>query len=46
MAEAQKVEIKEKRVQQVATGDRAILPEGAKTIPVYVWVKSMKCRRP
>ena len=39
MAEAQKAESKEKRAQQVATGDRAILPEGAKTIPVYVMGK-------
>ena len=39
MAEAQKAGSKEKRAQQVATGDRAILPEGAKTIPVYVMGK-------
>jgi len=31
---------------QVATGDRAILPKGAKTIPIYVMGKGTRCPKP
>jgi succinate dehydrogenase/fumarate reductase-like Fe-S protein len=39
MADAQTGECKCAPKQQVATGDRAILPEGASTIPIYVMGK-------
>ena len=39
MTEAQTAQSNMERVQQVATGDRAILPEGARTIPIYVMGK-------
>ena len=39
MTEAQTSQSKNDRVQQIATGDRAILPEGAKTIPIYIMGK-------
>ena len=39
MANAHTCEAPSANVQQVATGDRAILPAGAKTIPIYVMGK-------
>ena len=39
MTEEQSPQSQNEQVQQVATGDRAILPEGAKTIPIYVMGK-------
>ncbi|MFC1534254.1 4Fe-4S dicluster domain-containing protein [Thermodesulfobacteriota bacterium] len=39
MAEAETKQSSEKQLQRIATGDRAILPEGAKAIPVYVMGK-------
>jgi len=39
MSEAETTQSKEQRVQKMATGDRAILPEGAKTIPIFVMGK-------
>ena len=39
MAEEQTSQSSDKQVKQIATGDRAILPEGAKTIPIYVMGK-------
>jgi len=39
MAETDTSQSTEKQAQKIATGDRAILPEGAKTIPVYVMGK-------
>jgi succinate dehydrogenase/fumarate reductase-like Fe-S protein len=39
MAETQTCKMSSAPVRQVATGDRAILPEGAKTIPIYIMGK-------
>jgi succinate dehydrogenase/fumarate reductase-like Fe-S protein len=39
MSDAQTAQCKCAPTKQVATGDRAILPEGAKTIPIYVMGK-------
>jgi len=39
MAETQTCKMSSVPVQQVATGDRAILPKGAKTIPIYIMGK-------
>jgi len=39
MTKAKTSQSKNERVQQIATGDRAILPEGAKTIPIYIMGK-------
>ena len=39
MSDAQTAQSKGTPTQQVATGDRAILPEGAKTIPIFVMGK-------
>jgi succinate dehydrogenase/fumarate reductase-like Fe-S protein len=39
MAETEVTESGKETSQQVATGDRAILPEGARTIPIYVMGK-------
>ncbi len=39
MAETQGCQSSSTPVQQVATGDRAILPEGAKTIPIFIMGK-------
>jgi succinate dehydrogenase/fumarate reductase-like Fe-S protein len=36
MAKTETTESFEQRAQKMATGDRAILPEGARTIPIYV----------
>ena len=36
MSEAEAIQPKEERIPKMATGDRAILPEGARTIPIYV----------
>ncbi|MBW1863462.1 MAG: 2Fe-2S iron-sulfur cluster binding domain-containing protein [Deltaproteobacteria bacterium] len=39
MADPEKTQSTEQQVPKIATGDRAILPEGAKTIPVYIMGK-------
>ncbi len=39
MSEAETTQSVEQRVQKMATGDRAILPEGAKTIPIFIMGK-------
>ncbi|MDY6880098.1 MAG: 4Fe-4S dicluster domain-containing protein [Desulfatiglans sp.] len=39
MSDAQSVQGATKPAQQVATGDRAILPEGARTIPIFIMGK-------
>jgi succinate dehydrogenase/fumarate reductase-like Fe-S protein len=39
MAETQKAESMHQRAQKMAMGDRAILPEGARTIPIYIMGK-------
>ena len=39
MSESETTQSMEQRVQKMATGDRAILPEGAKTIPIFVMGK-------
>ena len=39
MTEAHNAQSNDKQIHQIATGDRAILPEGAKTIPVYIMGK-------
>jgi succinate dehydrogenase/fumarate reductase-like Fe-S protein len=39
MSEAETIQPVEKQFQKIATGDRAILPEGASTIPVYIMGK-------
>lgn len=39
MAEIQTSKSNDKHIQQIATGDRAILPEGARTIPIYIMGK-------
>ena len=39
MAEAQMSHTEREQEQQIATGDRAILPKGAKTIPIYIMGK-------
>ncbi len=39
MTDTQSSQSNDPEIQQIATGDRAILPEGAKTIPVYVMGK-------
>jgi hypothetical protein len=39
MAKAETTESLEQRAQKMATGDRAILPEGARTIPIYIMGK-------
>ena len=39
MAETESTQSTEQRVQKMATGDRAILPEGARTIPIYIMGK-------
>ena len=39
MADTESSQSNDQEIQQIATGDRAILPEGAKTIPVYVMGK-------
>jgi succinate dehydrogenase/fumarate reductase-like Fe-S protein len=39
MADAQTAQSASTPVQQVATGDRTILPEGAKSIPIYIMGK-------
>ena len=39
MTDTQSSQSNDQEIQQLATGDRAILPEGAKTIPVYVMGK-------
>jgi len=39
MADPEKIQSTEKQALKTATGDRAILPEGAKTIPVYIMGK-------
>ncbi len=39
MTDKEKIRSAKKQVQDIATGDRAILPEGAKTIPIYVMGK-------
>jgi len=39
MADNETVQSAEQSVQRIATGDRAILPEGARSIPIYVMGK-------
>jgi succinate dehydrogenase/fumarate reductase-like Fe-S protein len=39
MSEAETTQSVEQRVQKMATGDRTILPEGAKTIPIFIMGK-------
>ncbi|MFC1821565.1 4Fe-4S dicluster domain-containing protein [Thermodesulfobacteriota bacterium] len=39
MAETETAQSTEQQVQKMATGDRAILPEGASTIPIYIMGK-------
>lgn len=39
MSETETTQASEQRAQKMATGDRAILPEGARTIPVYIMGK-------
>lgn len=39
MEDTRESQVHDKLLQQVATGDRAILPEGSKTIPVYIMGK-------
>ena len=39
MSEAETTQSVEQRVQKMATGDRAILPEGAETIPIFIMGK-------
>ena len=39
MSDSKAAQCKCQSTRQVATGDRAILPEGAKTIPIYVMGK-------
>ncbi|MBW1862905.1 MAG: 4Fe-4S dicluster domain-containing protein [Deltaproteobacteria bacterium] len=39
MGDTQSSQSNDREIQQIATGDRAILPEGAKTIPVYIMGK-------
>jgi succinate dehydrogenase/fumarate reductase-like Fe-S protein len=36
MPEAEAIQFNEKRLPKMATGDRAILPEGARTVPIYI----------
>lgn len=36
MDEAETVQSTEQRIRKMATGDRAILPEGARTIPIFI----------
>jgi succinate dehydrogenase/fumarate reductase-like Fe-S protein len=39
MSETETAQIREQQSQKIATGDRAILPEGAQTIPIYIMGK-------